>query len=115
MFPFTDTAPRAAFPAIVLLLIAVNALVLLITLSLPLDLLHAVLVQYALIPLRYTQPDLARAVGRVRDHIQPAERIERRRRQQIVAQLARHGVAAAARVPRPLAVVPAMPQDRHAA
>jgi membrane associated rhomboid family serine protease len=63
LFPFTDTAPRAAFPAIVLLLIAVNALVFLLTLSLPLDLLHAVLVQYALIPVRYTYPDLARSVG----------------------------------------------------
>ena len=63
MFPFTDTAPRAAFPAVVLMLIAANTLVFLVTLSLPHDILHAVLVQYSLIPVRYTQPDLARAVG----------------------------------------------------
>ncbi len=63
MFPFTDTAPRAAFPAAVLGLIAVNALVFLWTWSLPSGALNRLLVDYALIPLRYTEPDLARAVG----------------------------------------------------
>jgi membrane associated rhomboid family serine protease len=63
VFPFTDTAPRAAHPVIVLGLIAVNALVFLWIWSLPADPLHRVLVNYALIPLRYTDPDLARLVG----------------------------------------------------
>jgi membrane associated rhomboid family serine protease len=71
VFPFTDTAPRAAFPAMVLALIAVNALIFLITLSLPRDVLHAVLAQYALIPLRYTYPDLARSVGLNPDNFWP--------------------------------------------
>jgi membrane associated rhomboid family serine protease len=71
LFPFTDTAPRAAFPATVLLLIAVNAFVFLVTLGLPRDVLHAVLVQYALIPLRYTEPELARSVGLNPDNFWP--------------------------------------------
>lgn len=63
MIPFTDTAPRAAFPAAVLVLIGVNALVFLLTVDLPPQLLNAVLAQYALIPLRYTHPALAEAAG----------------------------------------------------
>lgn len=63
MFPFTDTAPRAARPAIVLTLIAVNTLVFLMTAGLPAGALHALLAEYAVIPLRYTHPDLARSVG----------------------------------------------------
>jgi membrane associated rhomboid family serine protease len=71
LFPFTDTAPRAAHPAMVLMLIGANAVVFLITLSLPADVLQAVLVQYALIPVRYTQPDLARSVGLDPDNYWP--------------------------------------------
>ena len=63
MLPFTDTAPRAARPAAVLALIAVNALVFLWTVGLPPRALNAVLVEYALIPARYTDPALARSVG----------------------------------------------------
>jgi len=63
VFPFIDTAPRAARPAIVLGLIAVNALVFLWMESLPPRALNAVLVNYALIPLRYTDPDVALSVG----------------------------------------------------
>jgi membrane associated rhomboid family serine protease len=63
LFPFTDTAPRAAHPAIVLMLIGVNALVFLFTLGLPPHALNVVLAHYALIPVRYTHPDLARAAG----------------------------------------------------
>ena len=63
MFPFIDTAPRAARPVLVLSLILVNALVFFWTLGLPSRELNAVLVQYALIPARYTHPALARSVG----------------------------------------------------
>lgn len=63
MFPFVDTAPRAARPVAVLALIVINALVFLWTLSLPTNVLNGVLVEYALIPVRYTQPALARSVG----------------------------------------------------
>jgi membrane associated rhomboid family serine protease len=63
VFPFTDTAPRAAYPAIVLGLIAVNTLVFVLVWSLPPEQLHRVLVHYALIPLRYSDPELARSVG----------------------------------------------------
>lgn len=63
MFPFTDTAPRAANPVAVLVLIVTNALVFLWMLGLSPRDLNLLLVQYALIPLRYTQPDLARSVG----------------------------------------------------
>jgi membrane associated rhomboid family serine protease len=48
----------------VLLLFAVNAFVFLVTLSPPRDILYAVLMQYALIPLRYANPVLARSAGR---------------------------------------------------
>jgi membrane associated rhomboid family serine protease len=71
VFPFTDTAPRAAFPAVVLALIGINALVFLWTLSLAPDALNAVLVHYALIPLRYTDPELARSVGLDPDNFLP--------------------------------------------
>ncbi len=63
IFPFIDTAPRAAHPAIVLALIIVNAAVFLAIWSLPPYALDNVLAHYALIPLRYTAPDLARSVG----------------------------------------------------
>lgn len=63
MFPFTDTAPRATRPMVVLGLIGINALVFLWTLSLPANSLNAVLVEYALIPVRYTHPAFARSVG----------------------------------------------------
>jgi membrane associated rhomboid family serine protease len=63
VFPFIDTAPRAARPALVLMLIAANVLAFLFTISLPPLALNALLVQYALIPVRYTHPALARAVG----------------------------------------------------
>jgi membrane associated rhomboid family serine protease len=63
VFPFIDTAPRAAHPALVLMLIAANVLVFLFTISLPPLELNALLVQYALIPVRYTHPALARAAG----------------------------------------------------
>lgn len=63
MFPFIDTAPRAKWPVAVLALIAINAAVFLWTMSLPGDVLNAVLAQYALIPLRYSHPLLARSYG----------------------------------------------------
>ena len=63
LLPFTDTAPRAARPAAVLGLIAVNALVFLWTLGLSPAELSAVLADYALIPVRYTDPEAARSVG----------------------------------------------------
>jgi rhomboid family protein len=63
VFPFTDTAPRARNPAVVLALIAINAVVFLWTWSLPPDALNAVLVQYAMIPVRYSAPDVARSIG----------------------------------------------------
>lgn len=63
MFPFTDTAPRAAYPVAVLALITVNALVFFWLLSLTPRELNAVLLHYALIPLRYSQPALARSAG----------------------------------------------------
>lgn len=63
MFPFTDTAPRAARPVVVLMLIAANTFVFLFTISLPQGALNALLAHYALIPVRYTYPDLARAAG----------------------------------------------------
>ena len=63
MFPFTDTAPRAASPAITLALIGVNTLVFLWMWSLPPEALNAVLAHVALIPIRYTEPALARHVG----------------------------------------------------
>jgi membrane associated rhomboid family serine protease len=63
LLPFIDTAPRAARPVIVLGLIALNSLVFLWMRSLPTPAVNAVLVHYALIPVRYTDPALARAAG----------------------------------------------------
>ena len=63
MFPFIDTAPRARYPVVVLSLIAINTLVFIWTLTLTPRELNEVLVQYALIPARYTYPALARSVG----------------------------------------------------
>jgi membrane associated rhomboid family serine protease len=63
LFPFIDTAPRAARPVIVFALIAMNTLVFLWLWSLPRGELNAVLVQYALVPVRYTDPEIARYAG----------------------------------------------------
>jgi membrane associated rhomboid family serine protease len=63
LFPFIDTAPRAARPLITLGFIAANTLVFLWMLSLPPRALQSVLVHAALIPARYTEPELARAAG----------------------------------------------------
>jgi membrane associated rhomboid family serine protease len=63
LFPFIDTAPRAARPAIVFMLIAVNTLVFLWMLSLPPRGLNEVLAHAALIPIRYSSPALARRYG----------------------------------------------------
>ncbi len=63
MFPLIDTAPRAARPLITFGLIAANTLVFLWMLSLPPRALQSVLVHAALIPARYTEPELARAAG----------------------------------------------------
>lgn len=63
MFPFIDTAPRAARPAVVFGLIAINTVVFLWLWSLPRAELNEVLVQFALIPVRYTEPEIAREAG----------------------------------------------------
>ena len=63
MFPFIDTAPRASPPVVVLGLIAANFAVFLWMQGLPPQTLEATLVHYALIPLRYTDPQLAVSVG----------------------------------------------------
>jgi membrane associated rhomboid family serine protease len=63
LFPFIDTAPRAARPVVVLGLIVVNTLVFLWMESLPAPQLDWVLLHYALVPLRYSDPALARAAG----------------------------------------------------
>lgn len=63
MFPFIDTAPRAARPGIVIGLIALNTIVFLWMWSLPPATLNDVLFRYALIPVRYTNPMLAREAG----------------------------------------------------
>jgi membrane associated rhomboid family serine protease len=63
VFPFIDTAPRAARPAITLMLIVVNALVFLWMRSLTPRRLHWILVHAALIPAVYTEPGAARAAG----------------------------------------------------
>jgi membrane associated rhomboid family serine protease len=63
VFPFIDTAPRAKRPIVVLTLILVNVLVFLWMWSLAPRQLEYVLAHYALIPLRYSAPDLARASG----------------------------------------------------
>ena len=63
MFPISDTAPRASPATIVLTLIALNSLVFLWMWSLLPRALQYVTVEYALIPLRYTDPLGAREVG----------------------------------------------------
>ena len=63
MFPFIDTAPRAARPAIVLSIILANTIVFLWMWSLPPRALQGVLVHLALVPVRYTEPALAVRVG----------------------------------------------------
>ncbi|HLN08227.1 MAG TPA: rhomboid family intramembrane serine protease [Xanthobacteraceae bacterium] len=63
MFPFTDTAPRAAFPLVTITMIVINSLVFLWMESLPPQVLDVVLAHIALIPVRYTEPGLARSVG----------------------------------------------------
>jgi len=63
LFPFLDTAPRAARPYAVLSLIAINTLVFIWMWSLTARGRELILLQYALIPIRYTDPALAREVG----------------------------------------------------
>jgi membrane associated rhomboid family serine protease len=63
VFPFTDTAPRAASPIVTITLIGINVLVFLWMESLTPRGLEVVLAHVALIPLRYTEPGLARSVG----------------------------------------------------
>lgn len=63
MFPFIDTAPRAARPFAVLGLIALNTLVFLWMRTLPPRALEAVLLQFALVPARYAYPAEAMRVG----------------------------------------------------
>jgi membrane associated rhomboid family serine protease len=63
VFPFIDTAPRAARPIVTLALIAINTLVFLWMRSLPPRTLNWVLVHAALIPAIYTEPGVARSAG----------------------------------------------------
>jgi len=63
MFPIIDSAPRAANPLVTLTLILVNTLVFLWMWSLPADALNYITIEYALVPLRYSDPDAARAAG----------------------------------------------------
>jgi membrane associated rhomboid family serine protease len=63
LFPFIDTAPRAKPAVLVLTLIAVNTLVFLWMSSLPPRALNATLLHFALVPVRYTEPGLARRAG----------------------------------------------------
>jgi membrane associated rhomboid family serine protease len=63
VFPFIDTAPRAARPITVITLIAINTAVFLWMWTLPPVALEQVLAHAALIPVRYTQPLLARRYG----------------------------------------------------
>ena len=63
MFPFIDTAPRAARPIVVLGLIAVNTLVFVWMWSLPPRAENALLVHLALVPVRYTNPAFALRLG----------------------------------------------------
>ena len=62
-FPISDTAPRASPARIVLTLILINTIVFLWMWSLPKQALDDVTVKYALIPLRYSDPE-ARDRGR---------------------------------------------------
>lgn len=63
MIPIRTTAPRFRRPTIVLLLIATNTLVFLAQNTLPPRESFAFVVEYALIPLRYTDPQWAVGVG----------------------------------------------------
>ena len=63
MFPFTDTAPRAARPIVVLGLIAINSLIFLWMWDLSLRSQNAILVHYALMPISYTNPAAAVRLG----------------------------------------------------
>jgi membrane associated rhomboid family serine protease len=63
MFPISDTAPRAARPGVTYALILLNTLVFLWMWSLPSRALRIVTLEYALIPLRYSDPVDARAAG----------------------------------------------------
>jgi membrane associated rhomboid family serine protease len=63
LFPFIDTAPRASPPVLVLALIAINTLVFLWMETLPAGALEQVLIHAALIPIRYTEPLIARQYG----------------------------------------------------
>lgn len=63
MIPILDDAPRAHPPAIVIALVAVNVAVFLWMRLLPPQAQTAIVMGYALIPLRYSDPAAARAVG----------------------------------------------------
>src|SRR5215467_12841464 len=63
MFPITDSAPRAAEPLLVYALIMINTFVFVWLWSLPPRALELVTIEYALVPLRYTDPIDARAAG----------------------------------------------------
>jgi membrane associated rhomboid family serine protease len=63
VFPFIDTAPRAARPVVTLAFIAINTLVFLWMRSLPPRTLSWVLAHAALIPAIYTEPGAARSAG----------------------------------------------------
>jgi membrane associated rhomboid family serine protease len=63
MFPITDSAPRAADPLVTYALIMINTLVFVWLWSLPPRGLEIVTLEYALVPLRYTDPIDARAAG----------------------------------------------------
>jgi membrane associated rhomboid family serine protease len=63
MFPIIDSAPRAANPVVTYALILVNTLVFLWLWSLPPQALQIVTYEYALVPLRYSDPIDARAAG----------------------------------------------------
>lgn len=63
MFPITDSAPRAAHAYVTQALILINTLVFLWLWSLPARELQLVTYEYALVPLRYSDPVDARAAG----------------------------------------------------
>jgi membrane associated rhomboid family serine protease len=63
MFPISDSAPRAANPFVTLTLILINTLIFLWMWSLAPRALELVTFEYALVPLRYSDPIDARAAG----------------------------------------------------
>jgi rhomboid family protein len=63
VIPISDTAPRASPPTIVLLLIGLNLVVFLWMRDLPHHELNRVILNYALVPLRYADPEAAYAFG----------------------------------------------------